>query len=247
VALPPPHGVCGGGDPARLRGVSEAWEEHAVQWLQWARTPGHDVFFWELNLPAFAELLPAAGARTLDIGCGEGRLGRWLAQRGHRVWGIDSSVTLAAHAREAGGYEQVVCGDAATLPWPDDHFDLAIAFMSLQDLAVVEPVIAEVARTLQPGGTFCMAVVHPLNPSCDLDRYFTPTRYEEAIERDGLPMTFVGVDRPLEAYTRPLAVHGFVIEELREPRPSAPALAQAPQLEPATIRPFFLQLRCRLG
>jgi SAM-dependent methyltransferase len=77
-----------------LMGVSQAWEENAEQWPAWARTPEHDVYFWQLNLPAFVQLLPAAGWRTVDVGCGESRVGRWLAEAGHRVIGIDRSPTL---------------------------------------------------------------------------------------------------------------------------------------------------------
>lgn len=65
----------------QLSDVSDAWEHNAQQWLAWARTPEHDVYYWRLNLPAFAELVPDGGRRTLDIGCGEGRIGRWLETR----------------------------------------------------------------------------------------------------------------------------------------------------------------------
>lgn len=58
--------------------ISGAWEERAEQWLAWARTPEHDVYYWRLNLPSFVSLLPPPGRRTLDVGCGEGRLGRRL-------------------------------------------------------------------------------------------------------------------------------------------------------------------------
>ena len=59
-------------------------------------------------------------------------------------------------------------------------------------------------------------------------------------------MTFVGVDRPLESYTRALSASGFVIEHLREPRASASAVHAVPGLAPAELKPFFLHLRCRL-
>ena len=87
--------------------LSAAWEVNAEEWLAWARTPGHDAAFWDMNAPAFCELLPAPGLRTVDVGCGEGRVGRMLADLGHRVRGLDSSPTLvdAAQGARAGDGE----------------------------------------------------------------------------------------------------------------------------------------------
>ncbi len=229
------------------RDVSAAWEDNAEQWQAWARTPDHDVYFWKLNLPALMTLLPGAGKRTLDVGCGEGRLGRILAKDGHRISGIDTSPTLTAAAEQAGVYERIVCGDAAALPWPADHFDLAIAFMSLQDMPQPATAIREIARVLGPSGVACIAIVHPLNRSDEaLAKYFDERRSTEAIERRGLEMTFESVDRPLESYTLALSEAGFVIEELREPRATRSDVAGAPELAAALDKPFFVQLRCRL-
>jgi len=86
--------------------LSDAWERHAARWERWTRVVGHDVYYEQLNWPAFHALVPPAGRRTLDVGCGEGRLGRALAAEGHRLAGIDSSPTLAGLAREAGGYDE---------------------------------------------------------------------------------------------------------------------------------------------
>lgn len=115
-----------------------------------------------LNWPAFT-LVPPAGRGTLDLGCGEGRAGRQLAAEGHEMAGIDSSSTLVELAREAGGYEQLICGDAAALPWDAQAFDLVVAFMSLHDMDDLARAIDEVARVLEPGERFCLAIVHPLN------------------------------------------------------------------------------------
>ena len=232
---------------AKPNDVSQAWEANAEQWLAWARTPEHDVYYWQLNLPAFAELVPWAGMRTLDVGCGEGRIGRWLADSGHRVAGIDSSPTLADRAREAGGYEEVLCGDAAALPWPADQFDLAVAFMSLHDMPHPAAAIKELARVLEPGGVLCIAIVHPVNrPSEHLEDYFGEPRFTEVITRNGLEMTFDGVDRPLESYTRALSDYGFVIDDLREPRATVTAVERESELAAAAKKPYFLHLRCRL-
>jgi SAM-dependent methyltransferase len=231
-----------------VENVSEAWERNAAKWLAWARTPDHDAFHWRFNFPQFVALLPGAGRRTLDIGCGEGRVGRWLASQGHRVVGIDSSPTLVDSAREAGGYAELVCGDAASLPWHEDTFDLAVAYMSLQDMPDPEPAIAEAARVLGPGSTLVIAITHPLNRAdADLERYFEVLRFHEEVARDGLRMTFDGVDRPLSGYTEALSTHGFVIDRLTEPKPSAQDCLADESLVSAAARPFFLHMRCYLA
>ncbi len=62
-----------------------AWERHAEEWIAWART-GIDDPSWQLNLETLSTLLPEPGRLTLDVGCGEGRLLRALAARGHASW-----------------------------------------------------------------------------------------------------------------------------------------------------------------
>lgn len=227
--------------------VSAAWDEHAAEWVAWARTLDHDVYYWQLNFPAFAEIIPPPGRRTLDVGCGEGRIGRWLADHGHRVAGLDSSSALAASARQAGGYQEVVCADAAAMPWPDNEFDAAIAFMSLHDMASPADAISEIARVIEPGAALSMAIVHPLNrPAERLEHYFTEQRFSDSVTRDGLTMTFHGIDRPLEGYIRPLSAAGFVIEQLLEPHATSAGVKRAPRLAPAADKPHFLHLACRL-
>ncbi len=228
--------------------ISEAWERNAQQWLAWARTPEHDVYHSRLNFPQFVSLLPEARGRTLDVGCGEGRVGRWLAAHGHRVAGIDSSPTLSAAARAAGGYDELVCSDAASLPWPDDTFHLAIAYMSLHDMPEPVPVIGEIARVLCPGGCVAIAIIHPLNRADeDLHRYFETLRFQDEVVRGGLHMTFEGVERPLSDYTTALTDHGFVIDRVAEPKPAEEDCEAYEHLRAAAQRPYFLHLRCRLG
>jgi tRNA-2-methylthio-N6-dimethylallyladenosine synthase len=56
--------------------LGEAWEYEAEAWIRFCQEP--DAFAWRFNIPAFLELVPQPGKRTLDIGCGEGRLAREL-------------------------------------------------------------------------------------------------------------------------------------------------------------------------
>src|ERR687884_2135564 len=88
--------------------LREAWEAAAEAWSDYVRA-GRDPFF-HVNLRAFLELLPPPRGTTLDIGCGEGRVGAELERRGHRVLGVELSPTLAARARE---HHEVVEAEAA--------------------------------------------------------------------------------------------------------------------------------------
>jgi SAM-dependent methyltransferase len=226
--------------------VGEAWERRAGEWTAWARTAGHDVHFTQLNWPAFERLLPAPGRLTLDLGCGEGRIGRLLQPAGHRLVGLDSSPSLAALAREGGGYDRVLDADAAAIPLDDGAVDLVVAFMSLHDMDDPAAAIAECARVLEPGGLLIAAIVHPFNrPEERLVDYFEHQRAADSVETNGLTMTFESIDRPLEFYTRALERAGFVIEALREPRPDEAAVRAEPRLASALHRPFFLHLLCR--
>jgi ubiquinone/menaquinone biosynthesis C-methylase UbiE len=97
-------------------------------------------------------IVPEPGSRTLDLGCGEGRLSRDLAVLGHRMVGLDASTAMveAASAREP---SIPVCrADAARIPFADGTVDLVIAFMSLQDVDDVGGAIRESARVSSPAG-----------------------------------------------------------------------------------------------
>jgi len=233
--------------------LQQGWEEEAENWVRWARQPGHDSY-WRFHRDAFLSLLPPPGRLTLDIGCGEGRLARDLKAGGHRVVAIDASPTLVAHAREADPAMEVMLADAARLPLPDHAADLAVAFMSLHDMDDMPGAVREAARVLEPGGRLCLAVVHPLNsagkfsseapdaPFTIAGDYLAPHPYTDAIERDGLPMTFHSNHWPLERYFLALEQAGFLIEALREVTLDPDAI-RSPR-DPRWLRiPLFLHIR----
>lgn len=232
------------------RPTAEAWEARAGEWAAWARTPGNDPFYELLNLPAFLSLLPAPGRLTVDVGCGEGRLSRVLAEGGHTVVGVDSSPTLAALARAAGGLREVLDAPADSIPLADGCADLVIAFMTLQDMDEIDGPLAEAARLLGPAGVLCAAAPHPFAEMSRArpgdDDYFRAHRYADAIERDGIAMTFESWRRPLSAYADALERAGFRIEAIREPVPDDGAIAAVPRLVKWRTQPVFLHVRASL-
>jgi SAM-dependent methyltransferase len=207
--------------------LSAAWEDHADEWIAWARSSRYDGFR-EGPWPALRELLPKPGpGPVIDVGCGEGRVGRELLKLGYQVVGIDRSPTLAAAASSACPEIPVLLADAAAMPFDDQSADLVVACMSLLDIDDFDGAVGEIGRVLRPGGRLCLAVVHPFMSAKDDDTmhtasyrfsqpYLEPRRYFDHVERDGLTMTFTSMHRPLSAYTSALAANGMMISALSE-------------------------------
>jgi len=86
-------------------------------------------------------LTPIEDRRVLEIACGTGRFTVMLAERGADIVGLDISSAMLAQGREkaqaAGVTDRIefLRGDAARLPFPDDHFDtvFAMRFFHLAD------------------------------------------------------------------------------------------------------------------
>ena len=82
---------------------------------------------------------PVEGERVLEIACGTGRFTVMLAAAGADVVGLDISDAMLRQSREkagrAGVTAELMRGDAARLPFPDDSFDsvLAMRFFHLAD------------------------------------------------------------------------------------------------------------------
>jgi SAM-dependent methyltransferase len=208
------------------------WEKQASNWAAWARTPNFDAY-WEYS-PTFFELVPGPGRRTLEVGCGEGRVTRDLVKRGHRVTGCDSTFELLKLASDADKTSGYLRSDAAALPFRDGSFDLIVFYNSLMDIDDMESSVREAARVLAPGGKMCACVTHPIPDAGKFESseddarfvisgtYLGDRRWIDIIpmERDGLQMEFAGWAYPLEGYLRVLEAAGFVIEAVREPRGS---------------------------
>ncbi|HZB86656.1 MAG TPA: class I SAM-dependent methyltransferase, partial [Gaiellaceae bacterium] len=136
--------------------LAQDWEGEAANWIAWARRPGHDSYWYYGG--SFRELLPAPGRRTLDLGCGEGRVARDLAALGYVVTGIDASPAMVSAARAAHPDGEYLVGEAASLPFADASFDLVVAYNSLMDIDDMPGAVREAARVLEPRGRLCICV-----------------------------------------------------------------------------------------
>ncbi|MCU4801029.1 class I SAM-dependent methyltransferase [Halobacteria archaeon HArc-gm2] len=84
---------------------------------------------------------PVEGKSVLEVACGTGRFTVMLAERGADIVGLDISGPMLQQGRtkaQAAGVDdhvEFMRGDAARLPFPDDHFDVVMAmrFFHLAD------------------------------------------------------------------------------------------------------------------
>lgn len=118
-------------------------------------------------------IAPPAGARVVEVGYGPGELIRLLARAvpAGRVTGVDLSDVMYRRAarvnRQAirAGQVDLRIGDAAALPFPDAHFDLAVTVNSL--LIWLDPGAGarELRRVLHPDGVAYVAWHGARSPS----------------------------------------------------------------------------------
>ena len=116
-------------DPATPRWFTHFADDHADWYVERFRSmaeQGADLDGEARTVDAMVE----RGARILDAGCGQGRVGAALHARGHRVTGIDADVRLITAARESHPGPTWLVGDLADLGTaldPDaDPFDAIV-------------------------------------------------------------------------------------------------------------------------
>jgi ubiquinone/menaquinone biosynthesis C-methylase UbiE len=97
------------------------------------------------------------GARVLDIGCGTGAVSRFLTRYPgvSEVVGVDPSPVFLARATQlARDYRNISFekGDARSLPFPDESFDVVVAHTVLCHVPEPTRVLAEAFRVMRPSG-----------------------------------------------------------------------------------------------
>ena len=102
-----------------------------------------------------------AGAKVLDVACGNGNAALAAAHRFCRVVGLDYVPALLQRGRERAAAERLpvdfVEGDAEQLPFPAESFDAAVSTFGVMFAPDQERAARELVRVVRPGGKIALA------------------------------------------------------------------------------------------
>jgi SAM-dependent methyltransferase len=215
----------------------------------------------ETALACLLRLTPhVAGARVLDLACGQGLAARALAAAGAGVVvGVDASAAMIelaeGHGRPEGTDLSYVVDDGQVLGCLDDAaFDGVTCQLGLMDIPDLDATLAAVHRVLRSGGWFVFVIGHPLvlapdarpgraadgRPGVSITGYFDERFWRSpnphGVRRAG------NHHRTLATYLNALTVAGFVLEAVEEPAATALLARQQPSYVEV---PMFFAARLR--
>ncbi len=135
-----------------------------------------------LRARAVEKLKLKKGDLVLDMACGMGHNFPYLAEavgEDGNIVGFDYSPDMLANAKkrimeEGWGNVEIVQGDAAELPYPEDHFDGAICTLAMSVIPDYKEALKRMVKVVKPGKHVVVIDVRPfggilsvLNPLWD--------------------------------------------------------------------------------
>jgi SAM-dependent methyltransferase len=221
--------------------MTNGWDASASAWI--ADMGEHGDFGRRYVLDPVMVPLALAGkpATALDVGCGEGRFCRMLAQHGVTVTGADPTPGLIAEARRRHAEGTYLEAPAEKLPLSDASFDLVVSCLSLVDIPDAAAAISEMTRVLKPGGRLLIANSNGFNTAGDGDEQLgwahnadgtrAHFRIDHYLKERSQWIEWRGIrirnhHRPLSAYMKLLLAQGLRLVHFDEPAPTADAPAE---------------------
>ncbi|MEJ6404013.1 class I SAM-dependent methyltransferase [Yoonia sp. 2307UL14-13] len=207
------------------------WAHSAPAWISRSAEGADFARRHVLDRPMMARVRQAAPRNALDIGCGEGRFCRMMADIGIATTGLDPVAAMIDAAKTAQPDGTFVEGFAEALPFEDASFDLVVSYLSLIDIDDANSAIAEMARVLRPAGRILVANLSSFATSSAIAGRKTCKDTGEEIrplgrylqhgkiwfEWDGLRVR--NWHRPLSTYLGAFLEHGLTLTCFDEPQP----------------------------
>src|SRR5579875_3140448 len=140
--------------------------DHIVGGLHGAFADDYERFFtvydqWryrqESHIPACLDRTDWSGRTVLEIGLGQGAESEQLIRRGASWSGLDLTPESVDRVRARLTvrnlpYDDLRCGSALRIPWPDNSFDIVFSHGVLHHIPDIRQAQREIHRVLKPGG-----------------------------------------------------------------------------------------------
>lgn len=174
------------------------------------------------------------GKTVLDLGCGYGWHCKYAAENGAAlVLGTDISQKMIHIAKTINHAAQIEYRRAAMedLDFSEQSFDVILSSLAFHYIESFEPLAANIAKWIKPGGNFVFSVEHPVFTSYGsqdwyydengnilhfpVDNYY----YEGQREAVFLGEPVIKYHRTLTTYLNTLLQNGFELQHIIEPQP----------------------------
>ncbi|MBN1551349.1 class I SAM-dependent methyltransferase [bacterium] len=145
------------------RAVFKSSDYYYYKWAKPKEMEAEENDYAPIRDTLITKILSYAPRRLLEIGCGSGHLISSLMKwrpTGTLTVGLDIDYErvklLEGKIRraEAEKYVMPVNGDSRVLPFPEEHFDVAVSFLGLTHVEGVNRALAETIRVIKRGGRF---------------------------------------------------------------------------------------------
>jgi SAM-dependent methyltransferase len=183
-------------------------------------------------LEALGHVPWSTSRRAADLGCGTGRTGAWLRDRGvPSIDGVDLTPEMLAVARSRDVYDCLVEADVSSTGLAPQAYDLLTTSLVDEHLADLQPLYAEAWRLAAPGATYVLVGFHP---------HFImaagmPTHFDSA---SGEPVAIETYVHLLSDHATAALTAGWTLVEMRERVIDDAWLALKPKWEPMRNQPI---------
>jgi predicted TPR repeat methyltransferase len=183
----------------------------------------------ELVTSTLAQHVAASGsADILDAGCGTGLCGPLLQPLRRRLVGVDLSARMLDHARERGGYDELVVGELCEFMRSHAaQFDAVVSADTLVYFGALGEAFAAAHEALRPGGLLVCTLEALLDEAADDYRLQVHGRYthreayaRRALEQAGFSVLRVDREALRRERLQDVIGHLIVAQRIQSDNPS---------------------------
>lgn len=200
----------------------------------------------EDEIKVLEALVPLAGQRTIELGCGNARLARSVLEQFADCEWVGLEVDERQHAKNVAAPQdrlKFVAAGAQEIPFDTASFDLAVMLKSLHHvpLPLMAQALKEIARVVRPGGHLYVSEPVYAGALNTIIRHFNDEGVVRAAAQQALDQALLGGDWTQVAerhFDVPVQFRDFADFEQRMMRPTY-ADHQLDEQKIATVRAAF--------